>query len=162
VDPWGLSKCKNEWNEFQKKSNNGQFSSRAQASKAYALWKKQDWAALEQFMGEGAWPPNRGFVKATKDTLEPGSLVDRYGGWIDEKGFHDGGSFISPVGSSFEGRALQSSTLNKPYSIYEVMKPLPVDTGPAIPWFGQPGYGTQHETFFSIDKLVEDGFLRKI
>ena len=53
-------------------------------------------------MGEGAWPPNRGFVKATKDTLEPGSLVDRYGGWIDEKRFHDGGSFISHLGSSFD------------------------------------------------------------
>ncbi|WP_210483821.1 glycohydrolase toxin TNT-related protein [Pantoea ananatis] len=162
VDPWGLSRCKNEWNEFQKKSNNNQFTSRKQASKAYALWKKQDWAALEQFMGEGAWPPNRGFVKATRTTLQPGTLVDRYGGWIDEKGFHDTGTFISPVGSSFEGRALQSSTLDKPYSIYEVLKPLPVDTGPAIPWFGQPGYGTQHETFLKIDKLIEKGYLRKV
>ncbi|WP_428984324.1 TNT domain-containing protein [Pantoea vagans] len=70
--------------------------------------------------------------------------------------------FISPVEYSFEGRALQSSTLNKTYSIYEVMKPLPVDTGQAIFWFGYPDYGTQHETFFSIDKLVENGFLRKV
>ncbi|MGP0153061.1 TNT domain-containing protein [Pantoea ananatis] len=117
---------------------------------------------LEQFMGEGAWPPNRGFVKATRTTLQPGTLVDRYGGWIDEKGFYDSGTFISPVGSSFEGRALQSSTLDKPYSIYEVLKPLPVDTGPAIPWFGQPGYGTQHETFLKNDKLIEKGYLRKV
>ncbi|WP_428984618.1 glycohydrolase toxin TNT-related protein [Pantoea vagans] len=52
--------------------------------------------------------------------------------------------------------------MNKTYSIYEVMKPLPVDTGQAIFWFGYPDYGTQHETFFSIDKLVENGFLRKV
>ena len=162
VDPWGLSRCKNDWNEFQKKSNKRQFSSRTQASKAYALWKKQDWAALEKFMGDGAWPPNRGFITATKTTLKPGTKVDRYGGWTDADGFHDSGTFISPAGSSFEGRALQQNTLNKPYSVYEVLKPLPVDSGPAIPWFGQPGRGTQYETSEAIEALIENGFLRKI
>ncbi|HDS1154186.1 TPA: glycohydrolase toxin TNT-related protein, partial [Pluralibacter gergoviae] len=161
VDPWGLS-CRNSWNEFQSKSNNRQFSSRTQAAKAYNLWKKQDWAALEKFMGEGAWPPNRGFVTANKTELMPGTKVDRYGGWTDDNGFHDLGTFISPAGSSFEGRALQPSTLNKPYTTYEVLKPLKVDSGPAIPWFGQPGYGTQYETSSGIDKLVENGFLKRI
>ena len=66
----GGSRCKTDWNEFQIKSNKRQFYSRVQASKAYALWKKQDWAALEKFMGDGAWLPNRGFITATKTTLK--------------------------------------------------------------------------------------------
>ncbi|WP_072016942.1 TNT domain-containing protein [Erwinia oleae] len=97
-----------------------------------------------------------------KETLQPGAKVDRYGGWTDANGFHDTGTFISPAGSSFEGRALQTSTLSKPYTTYEVLKPLPVDSGPAIPWFGQQGYGIQYETSAGIEKLIKQGFLRKI
>jgi RHS repeat-associated protein len=162
VDPWGLSKCKNEWNDFQKKSNKKQFTSRKQASKAYALWKKQDWAALEQFMGEGAWPPNRGFVTSVKETLQPGEYVDRYGGWIEDGVFRDPGTFLSPAGASFEGRALPDYTLTKPLSTYEVLKPYEVDSGPAIPWFGKPGMNKQYETADYIEDLIKDGVLRKL
>jgi hypothetical protein len=155
-----VSRCQKEWNGFQSKSQ-GVFQTRADASKVYKLWKKQDWQSLESFMGPRTWPPNRGFITVTKTTLKLGTKVDRYGGWKDIDGFHNNGTFISTAGSSFEGRALQQSTLNKPYSTYEVLKPLPVDSGPAIPWFGQSGYGTQYETPEAIEKLVENGILRK-
>ncbi|MDX5630992.1 MULTISPECIES: TNT domain-containing protein [unclassified Brenneria] len=128
----GLS-CKNSWNDFQAKSNKRQFASRTEAAKAYALWKKQDWDALEKFMGNGAWPPNRGFVISTKKTLMPETKVNRYGGWTDGSGFRDTGTFLSPAGSSFEGRALPNHTLEKPLSTYEVLKPYKVAVGPAIP-----------------------------
>ena len=82
VDPWGLSRCQNEWNSFQSKSK-GAFKSRTIAAKAYKLWKKGKWKALEKLMGPGAWPPNRGFIKATPITLTPGMKIDRYGGFID-------------------------------------------------------------------------------
>ena len=41
--------------------------------------------------GSPIWPPNRGFDgNPTKVTLEPGTLIDRYG--------YDGGTFVSPKG----------------------------------------------------------------
>lgn len=77
-------------------------------------------------------------------------------------GCHDNKLIPSPLSLSFAGRGLPHDTLNKPYSIYEVLKPLEVNSGPAIPWFGQRGLGTQHETLDSIENLVTNGFLRKI
>lgn len=45
------------------------------------------------------FPPNNGFLgKATKITLKPGTIVDRYG--------YPGGRFASPVGTPAEMRAL--------------------------------------------------------
>ncbi|WP_286185020.1 TNT domain-containing protein [Enterobacter sp. C2] len=137
------------------------FSKHGQMLQKLINYEKKDWQSLEFFMGPGAWPPNPGFITVTKTTIKLETKVDRYGGWKDIDGFHNIGTFISAAVSSFEGRALQQSTLNKPYSTYEVLKPLPVDNGPAIPWFGQPGYGTHYETPEAIEKLVENGFLRK-
>lgn len=94
--------------------------------------------------------------------LSLGTKVARYGGWSDANGFHDSGTFVSPAGSSFEGRALPDATLSKPYSTYEVIKPFTVESGSAIPWFGQPGYGTQYETSTGIDNLVLKGYLKRI
>lgn len=113
-------------------------------------------------MGNGAWPPNRGFVFSTKKTLMPGTKVDRYGGWTDESGFRDTGTFLSPAGSSFEGRALPNKTLEKPLSTYEVLKPYEVNAGPAIPWFGKTGMGTQYETHDFVEDLIRDGVLKKL
>lgn len=113
-------------------------------------------------MGSGAWPPNRGFVTVKNKTLIPGTKVDRYGGWTDASGFRDTGNFLSPAGSSFVGRALPDSTLTKPLSTYEVLKPYDVDAGPAIPWFGKTGMGTQYETHDFIEDLISDGVLKKL
>lgn len=46
-----------------------------------------------------------------------------------------------------------------PYNEYQVLKPLPAMSGPAAPWFGQPGLGTQHELFWSVENLVHNGYL---
>ncbi|WP_420488957.1 glycohydrolase toxin TNT-related protein [Phytobacter diazotrophicus] len=40
----------------------------------------------------------------------------------------------------FERRTLPLDTLNKPYKVNEVLVPIHADTGPAIPWFNQPGW----------------------
>ncbi|QLJ66661.1 glycohydrolase toxin TNT-related protein [Serratia marcescens] len=160
VDPLGLS-CGNSWNNFQSKSK-GVFASTSQASKAYNLWKKQDWAALEKFMGHGSWPPNRGFVQATPTTLMPGAKIDRYGGWTNNGVFNDRGTFVSPAGASFGSRALPLDTLEKPYRVYEVVKPIQADMGPAIPWFNQAGGGTQFELSKSISQLLAEGRIRPI
>lgn len=160
ADPLGL-RCNNGWNSFQARAK-GAFSSRGQAAKAYALWKKKDWPALEALMGRGAWPPNRGFISAKPTVLQPGTKIDRYGGWMENGTFRDKGTFASPAGASFGSRALPADTLNKPKNTYEVVRPLKADEGPAIPWFGQPGKGTQYELPKSIEELLKQGTIKKI
>ena len=46
------------------------------------------------------------------------------------------------------------------YHCYEVVKPLTVKKGIAIPWFDYCGLGTQYETDVSIEQLIKDGVLR--
>jgi len=113
-------------------------------------------------MGEGAWPPNRGFVTSMKEALQPGTKLDRYGGWTENGVFRDTGTFLSPAGASFEGRALPDYTLTKPLSTYEVLKPYEVDSGPAIPWFGKQGMNKQYETTDFVEDLIRDGVLKKL
>ncbi|EOY5735633.1 TNT domain-containing protein [Enterobacter ludwigii] len=137
------------------------FKTRTDASKAYKLWKNQDWQSLESFMGLGAWPPNRGLTKATPITLKPGTKIDRYGGRINDGTFSDTGTFVSPAGASFESRALPLDTLDKTYKTYEVVAPVHAYAGPAIPWFEQPGGGTQYELSKSIKQLLADKKIRE-
>jgi hypothetical protein len=47
-------------------------------------------------------------------------------------------------------------------NVYKVMKPIDVDAGPAAPWFGQPGGGTQYELPATIKELVASGHLKPI
>ncbi|CAM3812313.1 RHS repeat-associated core domain-containing protein [Rheinheimera salexigens] len=153
VDPLGL-KCKeNTWNEFQKNSK-GVFSNSEQASKGYQLWKNQNWTGLQAHLGPNSWPPNRGFVCISKEILLPGDKVDRFGGFTNSQNeFKDFGAFVSPEGNSFESRALPENTKEKAYNAYEVLAPIEVNSGPAIPWFGQSGMGIQYELPESIESL---------
>jgi|TARA_R110000744_G_scaffold63287_3_gene130194 hypothetical protein len=73
----------------------------------------------------------------------------------------DTGKFVSPEGTPFDQRALPNSTLDKPHTRYEVVKPIPdVDSGKAAPWFDKPVGGTQMDLPMSIDELVEGGYIR--
>ncbi|EOC0267093.1 TNT domain-containing protein [Cronobacter dublinensis] len=92
----------------------------------------------------------------------PGMKIDRYGGYIDNGVFVDRGTFFSPAGASFESRALPIDTLNKPYKTYEVIAPVHAEMGPAIPWFNQPGGGTQFELSKSISQLLAENKIREI
>ncbi len=112
--------------------------------------------------GSIKWPPDRGFASVSDNTLQPGHQIDRYGGWNDEKGFHDKGTFVADSGTPYGQRALPAGTDQKPYKKYEVVKPLPVKTGPAAPWFGEPGGGTQHELPDSIDNLLASGHIKEV
>jgi hypothetical protein len=88
------------------------------------------------------------------ETLESGTMIDRYGG--------PSGYFASPKGTPFGARALPDEALEKPYLQYEVLKPVNVNSGKATPWFGQPGLGTQYEFSKSIQQLIDDGVLRGV
>jgi RHS repeat-associated protein len=101
------------------------------------------------------WPDNRGVLGIPwRDVLIPGTRIDRYG--------REGGTFVSPEGTPFPMRALPPESLDAPYTVYEVLKPIPVDSGYIAPWFGQPGGGIQHELPRSVADLIQDGFLGRI
>ena len=105
--------------------------------------------------GNIIWPPNRGLDgDAVIETLKPGTRIDRYG--------FEGGTFVSPEGIPYPSRALAPGTENKPYNVYEVIKPIEVQAGKIAPWFGEPGGGIQYELNLSVKKLIEGGFIRRV
>jgi hypothetical protein len=147
------------------------------AKQAYDMFAKKDWPALEKLFKEkglnGGWPPNRGFINVKDGVLAAGSQFDRFGGYTDSKTgeFKDSGQFVANYGDNFPGRALPQSYIDgdgsgggkKPLNGYIVLKDIPVKTGEAIPWFGQPGGNPQHELpKGGIDKLIADGYIKKI
>ena len=109
--------------------------------------------------GRGAdsinWPPNRGFHgPSQKLTLQPGTMIDRYG--------TDYGTFVSPVGTSYGERALPYEEGTRTYSQFEVVTPITVDAGTTAPWFGQPGMGIQYELPDRVNELLESGALVRV
>lgn len=100
------------------------------------------------------WPPNNGFAGSPEVVnLQPGARIDRYGS--------NNGGFLSPAGTPFEQRALPNSSANSQFQTFEVVKPLPVSSGQAAPWFGQPGGGTQYQLQgANVQQLLDEGYLR--
>jgi hypothetical protein len=104
--------------------------------------------------GRYRFPDNDGFKGPPQEvTLAPGTLIDRYG--------QPGGRFLSPAGTPYEARALPYDRAKMDYYRYEVVKPLAVKAGEIVPWFDQPGGGTQYVTAISVGQLVTDGYLRE-
>jgi uncharacterized Zn-binding protein involved in type VI secretion len=109
-------------------------------------------SAYQKADGTWDWPSNGGFDGTpTPETLPVGTRIDRFGG--------DGGKYLSPEGTPFEQRALAPSSLDDPYTVYQVAKPLPVQSGKIAPAFDQPGGGVQYKTGSSVADLVSKGYL---
>ena len=79
----------------------------------------------------------------------PGTKIDRYGS--------DYGTFTSPLGIPYEQRALAPGTELKPYSVFEVLKPIEVKAGEIAPWFNQSGGGIQYVMPDIIDEVIGEG-----
>jgi hypothetical protein len=74
-------------------------------------------------------------------TLEPGELVDRFGGFT--------GDYLAPAGTSYAKRSIPPSNLDGPkyaYHLFKVLEKITVEAGPIAPWFGQKGGGVQYLT----------------
>jgi hypothetical protein len=96
--------------------------------------------------------PNYGFAgEPAPATLVPGTLVDRFG--------YPGGTFISPEGTPFIQRSLAPGTQYSPYNVYQVLKPIDVNTGQIAPAFGMPGNGMQFQLPSSVQSLIDSGHL---
>lgn len=90
------------------------------------------------------------------DWIEPGQLTDRIG--------EPYGRYMSPEGEPWESRALPPDSLEKSYHVYEVLKPIPVYSGRAAEWFGQPGGATQYYLGpkTTVRELLKNGYLREV
>jgi Tuberculosis necrotizing toxin len=113
-------------------------------------------AAASGALEKSVWPANGGFLGEPVDTtLEPGTIVDRYGG--------PGGSYVSPDGTPFSERGLPSYYENsQPYYRYEVVEPVTVRGGIAAPAFGSSGGGVQYQFGTSIQDLIDSGMLKQV
>ncbi|MEM7188152.1 MAG: TNT domain-containing protein [Pseudomonadota bacterium] len=114
--------------------------------------------------GDLRWPDSEKYPRGfdgpiTRTNLEPGTMIDRYSGAPGEL---DGGGFLSPANTPFEARALPYDPSKQIYTKYEVLKPLPVDTGKVAPWFGHPGGGVQHNTLMPVKDLIAQGYLKPV
>ena len=82
-------------------------------------------------------------------------MIDRYG--------NPRGSYTSPVGTSYEARALPYIENPNAYHQYRVIKPIEnVSMGEIVPAFKQPGGGIQYELPNSVEYLIEKGYLEVI
>lgn len=98
------------------------------------------------------YPPNNGFNATPRNsTLSPGAILQRIG---DEEG-----RFVAPVNTPAPKLSLPPDKIGAPITNYIVLKPLPVQAGTAMPWYGQPGGGTQFLLPDSISNLRSDGFI---
>src|SRR5215471_15055356 len=78
--------------------------------------------------GNIRWPADDGFAATPQPVFLPaGALIDRFGG--------DGGTFLSPKGAPYGGRALPYICSAMRYAAYRVTLPLFTWTGRAAPWF---------------------------
>ena len=95
------------------------------------------------------YPVNGGATGAwTEEILGVGTLLDRFGG--------TSGNYLSPHGTPFQMRSLPPQLNNQEiYHVYEVLKPLKVNTATVAPWFYQPGGGIQYMTPTSINTLID-------
>ncbi len=127
-------------------------------------YKAEDWKGMEALVNEkdinGGWSPNGGFISKKKTILKKGTKIDRYDG---PDPLEDRGKFTSPLGDSFEGRALPENYKEDKKDMfykYEVVEDIAVTKGEAIPWFGQEGEGTQYMTKKSFAKLLKQGKIK--
>ena len=99
------------------------------------------------------YPPNDGFNATPRESvLATGSQLQRVGG--------TSGRFVAPINTSFSSLSLPPDKIGAPIMNLEVLRPIPVQAGTAMPWFGQPGGGTQFLLPDKIQHLIENGSLR--
>jgi hypothetical protein len=102
-----------------------------------------------------SWPGNDGALGDwTQRDLQVGMLVDRYG---DPRG-----TYLSPYGTPFANRALPPENINSEYNVYQVISPFSVNQSIVAPAFGAPGLGTQFKAPFTIQQLIEMGYLKPV
>jgi len=125
IDILGLSECSpNSWNAFQKQ-HKGRFNSPAEAAAAYDNLK----------VGKSPWPigvtPTPGTIKAGQKirmAMSPGQPANRPGGWATTDAIPDANTVREKLAVTKEFKPELSHVQE-----YEVIKDIPVNTGPVGP-----------------------------
>uniref|UniRef100_UPI00068B2EA5 TNT domain-containing protein n=1 Tax=Flavobacterium daejeonense TaxID=350893 RepID=UPI00068B2EA5 len=101
------------------------------------------------------YPPNNGAMQGTTNSeyLLKGTQISRIGS--------ETGRYASPIGTPMELRALPPGNTGIE-SLYEVVKPIPVQSSTIAPAFFKPGTGTQYLLPKSIDILLKRGIIAPI
>ncbi|MDE5867693.1 MAG: TNT domain-containing protein, partial [Anaeroplasmataceae bacterium] len=96
------------------------------------------------------YPMNEGFETMYEMTLQPGDVIQRFGG--------EGSPYVAPYFTDPFSLSLPYKQLPNIYTpnLYVVTKPIVVTAGPAAPWFGQYGGGTQYVLPDTIENLIGD------
>ena len=102
------------------------------------------------------YPPNDGFACNPETiTMQPGEQFDRIRGTT--------GVFGAEPGTSLPQRSLPPTNPGIPLRIYEVQKPITgVLKGITAPFYNQPGGGVQYKFPSSIEKMLNDGFIKEL
>ena len=102
------------------------------------------------------YPRNNGFAGAADDTfVNVGQRIDRRGGGPQSQ-------FFSPEGTPTGARSLPPGVATQRLRTFEVLKPIPVQSGRVAPAFGQAGGGLQFRTPVGVGVLLKRGFLREV
>jgi len=102
------------------------------------------------------WPDNAGFASSTRQTIQPGTILDRYGS--------PSGRFLGEPGATVSERGMAQGSEYMQYTQYRVIKPFDAQVGPAaaVPEFGASGGATQYLPVTTVEQLVQDGYLEVI
>ena len=111
---------------------------------------------FDQLTGDVIYHPDYGFLNGNYniDALNIGAIIDRYGS--------ESGNYLSPIGTSYEARALPPFMENAKYTQYEVVVPFDAKQGYTAPWFGQEGLGIQYHTDYSVSDLLKLEWIKEL
>lgn len=100
------------------------------------------------------YPQDDGALGAWRtEILEPGTLIDRYGG--------EYGRFLSPVGTPIDMRAMPPGNPGN-YHVYKVTKTMGVYSSRIAPAFGKIGCGIQYKAVGSVGDMLNLKYIIRI
>lgn len=110
--------------------------------------------------GKIKWPPNNGTLDNTAEviTLQPGTIVDRYGELSPQS------RFAAEHGTPISARSLNLKITDVTiYNEYLIVEPIEnVEKSIIAPWFNQPGMGVQYNFPEPIMSLIKKGYIEVV
>lgn len=107
--------------------------------------------------GKLIYPASYGFLNGiySKSKIKANTIISRYG--------QPDGDYFSPENVSFEARSIPERS-REIYTRYQVLNEFEMYEGITAPWFDKIGGGVQYMLTepHSIDKLINNGFLKKL
>jgi hypothetical protein len=122
-------------------------------------WERRYLVKQDAKSTEYAWPPGEVYPEGCHEDgepilLEPGTVIDRFGG--------PHGRVFAADATPYHKRSLPPPTEAADYRRYRVLRELPVWRGVTASWFGQPGSSVRYRAVYPARDLVVLGYLEDI